>query len=241
MSPEKARRRFDFETAARVKCNKTVKSRNKRPVHTYFMENSLNAVAFYKKFLLSFKEDRSFIDGSGRARTYMDIYRCDEKQFTYIANKILIEEIIESFGLTVQHEYFRIDTVGYLGRYLELDKAEAKKLGMKRHLWDLKIVVEHENNKADWLDELIKLIHIKCPLKVVIGYNYCDRRENGESGKLRYAAECMNKIEAFNAFDPEEYLLIIGSGEPKERGKPMYQSFDYRGYLYNPDSGFEAL
>ena len=75
----------------------------------------------------------------------------------------IFEEKVENAGLTAQHEYFRIDTVGWNGRYKCLDEKESKQIGLNRHHWDLKIAVEHENNKADWLDELIKLIHIRCP------------------------------------------------------------------------------
>lgn len=188
----------------------------------------LNAVEFYKRFKESVVEE--CVCGN---RTLEDIYKSDEKTFTELVNKTLIHEIVRSSGLTVQHEYFRIDTIGWDGRYTELDEEEAKEVGLNRHLWDLKIAVEHENDKKDWLDELVKLVHIHCPLKVIIGYNHCDQRDEPESKKLAYAAKCMEKVKAFHATEDEEYLVILGNGASKDKKEASYASFDYRGYRYN--------
>lgn len=134
-------------------------------------------------------------------------------------------------GMTAQHEYFRIDTVGWVTRYQEMED-EAHKLDLSAHLWDLKIAVEHENSKHDWTDEVIKLIHVKCPLKVVISYNYCDERDTTEWEKLNFIAHWMQEVKAFAKGGDEEYLLIFGNCfNPKT--KADYDTFDYRGYLYN--------
>lgn len=188
----------------------------------------LNAVEFYKKFKESLVEER--VCGN---RAFLYIYQKDEKTFTELVNKTLIHEIVENSGLSAQHEYFRIDTVGWDGRYLELDEKRAKEVGLNRHLWDLKIAVEHENDKKDWLDEVIKLVHIRCPLKVIIGYNHCDQRGEPEREKLAYAAKCMQMVNAFNTADREEYLIILGNA--KGSNGESYTNFDYRGYLYNHD------
>ena len=91
-----------------------------------------------------------------------------------------------------QHEYFRIDTVGWVSQYERMSE-EAKELDLNAHLWDLKIAVEHENSVKDWTDEIIKLIHIKCPLKVVIGYNYCKERGFTDQKKLDFIARWMQE------------------------------------------------
>ena len=189
----------------------------------------VNAIEFYKKFKETVVEERIY-----KGRSYWEIYR-DAKfsAFTYLVNKKLIHKILEESGLSVSHEYFRIDTIGWNEKYLELDEKEAKDLGLKRHLWDLKIAVEHENEKDDWLDEVIKLVHIRCPLKVIIGYNHCDQRDEPEREKLAYAAECMRMVKAFHATEEEEYIVILGNGAPKDTKAALYTCFDYRGYLYN--------
>ena len=198
----------------------------------------LNAIEFYKQFQDSVVENRIHKDG----RTFLEIYKTDEPAFTELVNKTLIKTIIENSGLTAQHEYFRIDTVGWNGRYEALDAKESKQIGLNRHLWDLEIAVEHENNKADWLDELIKLIHIRCPLKVVIGYNYCDQREEAEKKKLIYAAKCMQMVKAFHTPDQEEYLILLGNGAPKDKRHETYSCFNYRAYLYDYQyKGFKRL
>ena len=198
----------------------------------------LTAAGFFAQFQSRVTENAVYEDG----RSYLKIYQTDEPTFTQLINKIVIHDIIQSSGLTPQHEYFRIDTVGWNGRYQTLDERTAKKIGLNRHLWDLMVAVEHENDKADWLDELIKLIHIRCPLKVVISYNYCDCREQLEWDKLNYAAACMQKIEAFRFCEGEEYLVILGNAAPKDKTQKSYGTFDYRAYLYHYDKNcFEQL
>lgn len=191
--------------------------------------HEMNAAAFFRAFRSALAED-NVRDG----RSYFDVYRHDEKAFTKLVNQEVVHRIIEEAGFTAQHEYFRIDTLGWSGRYEELDKTMARSHRLNRHLWDLEIVVEHENDKQDWLDEVIKLVHIRCPLKVVIGYNYCDQREEGERGKLQYAADCMNRVKAFDNAAEEEFLIILGNGVPQNSKSPMYTTFDYRGYLCAP-------
>lgn len=165
--------------------------------------------------------------------SFLNIYRDYEAIYTQLINKYVISKIIKSAGMKSQNEYFRVDTVGWISHYKDMENdAKTKELKLNAHLWDLKIAVEHENSKKDWTDEVIKLIHIKCPLKVVIGYNFCDGREELECMKLDFIARWMQKIKAFNQGSDEEYLLIFGNCyNPKT--KADYTEFDYRGYLYN--------
>ena len=103
---------------------------------------------------------------------------------------------------------------------------------LSAHLWDLELAVEHENSKQDWTDEVIKLIHVKCPLKVVISYNYCDERETTDWEKLAFIAHWMQEVKAFVKGNDEEYLLIFGNCF-NSKTRADYDIFDYRGYLYN--------
>ena len=166
---------------------------------------------------------------------YETMYKMHEAEFTPCVTKE-INSIIRDMGLTSQNEYYRIDAIGWKGRYRELSEEKAKKLNLSRHLWDLEIAVEHENSKSDWTDELVKLTHICCPLKVIITYNHCDQRGEVEKNKLAYAAECMKKVRAFNSLPQEKYLIIIGNGAPQNSRNESYNAFDYRGYIYNYDA-----
>lgn len=137
-------------------------------------------------------------------------------------------------GLKPQNEYYRIDAIGWK-EHGDDAKQEAADVELNWHQWDLEIAVEHENNHLDWTDELTKLVHIRCPLKVIIGYNYWDCRDEFEDKKLAYAAKWMKQIKAFDPAAKEEYLIILGNTYAKN-GKRKSEDFDYRGYVYDYES-----
>ncbi len=184
--------------------------------------------------------------------SFEQIYRGDAAAYTELINKYIIDNIItEAYTrddprrLVAQHEYFRIDTIGYQRRYTEMSETEANKLGLNRHFWDLKIVVEHENSKKDWMDEVIKLTHVRCPLKVVIAYNYCDKRDDNKEGdlqKLNFVAGWMTRVSVYEKNANEEFLVIMGNGAPRTEKNQSYECFDYRGYIFNSaTSTFERV
>ena len=222
----------------------------------------MNAKEFYEAFVNATNEQtivrkeqiESTPDLADGKNTYLDIYRNHEAVYTELINKNIIHNIIKEVEvdediisenaeylsehpeykkLVPQHEYFRIDCTGYQHRFFEIDADAAKSIGLNRHFWELKIAVEHENNKHDWMDEVIKLVHVRCPLKVVIGYNYYDQREDGDISKLKFVSDWMQKLAAFDKNAKEEILVIIGNGAPASKNYPAYQTFDYRGYIFN--------
>ena len=93
------------------------------------------------------------------------------------------------------------------------------------------IAVEHENDATDWNDEVIKLAHVRCPLKVVIGYNACNNRDDGDFIKLAFVAECLRQLLCFNSDHKDEFLIILGNC--KGTNRQDYDAFDYRGYVYD--------
>lgn len=202
----------------------------------------MDAHDFFAKFLEEVKETTVItkemlpdLPETWGKDTFLSIYKKPKEKYarntayTKLINKYVIKKIISDAGMKTQNEYFRIDTVGWVSQYERMEK-EAKELNLNAHLWDLKIAVEHENSKKDWTDEVIKLIHIKCPLKVVIGYNYCDERDTLDKKKLDFIARWMQEVSAMNTGTTEEYLIIFGNC--KHNGAD-YSVFDYRGYLYN--------
>ena len=198
----------------------------------------MNAHEFYSAFVRTARENTlvakemlpSFPEAWGTA-TFLDLYRNNEPAYTELVNKYIVHKIIEDAGMTAQHEYFRIDTVGWITRYQKMEQ-KAHELKLSAHLWDLEIAVEHENSKQNWTDEVIKLIHVKCPLKVVISYNSCDERDTTEWEKLDFIAHWMQEVKALAKGNDEEYLLIFGNCF-NSKTKADYDVFDYRGYLYN--------
>lgn len=198
----------------------------------------MNAKEFYEKFISLVREECTYGDNG----TYWKIYRKDEPTFTKIINNNVVPQIIKNEGMMVQNEYFRIDTVGWITKYDSIDKDYSKKLGLSRHLWDLKIAVEHENSKSDWTDEVIKLAHIRCPLKVVICYTHCDERGDVEKEKLEFAYTCLSRTEAYDPNANEEFLIIIGNGAARHKINGTYDKFDYRGYVLSKgNTGFVEL
>ena len=208
----------------------------------------MTAREFYQKFISATKEDFVTTESQLRdypewvGKTYKEIYKCKEPVYTELVNKKIIHEIIKEAGLVPQHEYFRIDSIGYQHRYTEIDAHEAEEVGLNRHFWDLKVAVEHENDRADWMDEVTKLCHIRCPLKVIIGYNYYDQRDTGDIEKLEFIAKWMPELSAFDSDSYEEILIIIGNAAPKDKAYGTYEKFDYRGYLYDYENeAFERI
>ena len=171
---------------------------------------------------------------SSVTKGYWDDYH-DNSQWTVCVTQI-IRRIIEKYGLTSQTEYYRIDITGWKSHWEEISD-QASKLGLNPHLWDLEIAIEHENSSSDWTDELVKLVHIRCPLKVIIGYTPCDMRGTGglEDQRLAFASELMKKVKAFDPGAREQYLIIFGNSAPKDSKSPTYSDYGYRGYIYDSD------
>ena len=190
----------------------------------------INATEFYHRFINEVYPELILEDG----RTLMDVYK-KSSDFTPVITNI-INRIIDSIDpeYTHQNEYFRIDAIGWVSHYQDmLNDPSIKNFGINAHLWDLKIAVEHENSVHDWTDEVMKLIHISCPLKVIIGYSDYGERKTNELEKVNYVAKWMRHIEAFSkGKNVEEYLIILGNA-----GNHPYDSFDYRGYLYDWSTG----
>ena len=190
--------------------------------------DKINAVDFFHEFKQAMKETNIY-----KEETYLSLYKLEKNKkgdFTDFINKELIPDILRAHGLSVSHEYFRIDATGWVTNHEKIE-TKANAVGLKPHLWDLVIAVEHENDPKDWNDEVIKLAHIICPTKVVIGYNDCVKRDEGDFSKLSFVAECLNELQASGSSSKSEFLIILGNC--KGSSKNDYNTFDYRGYVYD--------
>lgn len=122
--------------------------------------------------------------------------------------KPIIEEILKNLAdetkiekFEVNREYYRIDYIGWKQYKKELSTRET---GLKPYLWELLFAVEHENDSSDWLDEVCKLAFIRCPLRVVIGYD-----TSNAATKFEVAKDILAKTKAFSDED-QEFLIILG-------------------------------
>ena len=181
---------------------------------------------FFDEFNKTFAEDSIYREKA--VKTYSH-----STDFTdFIIDRI--NTIIREKGLCSQNEYFRIDSMGYNSRYKELEKSR----GLTPHLWDMEIAVEHENDDKDWLDEVVKLAHVCCPLRVVIGYVPADKRNN-DPKLLDFAADALKRLKCVNNIVEGEFLIILGNSDTKGQ---VEKYFNYQAYILNAETfEFEKL
>ncbi len=151
-----------------------------------------------------------------------------------------INTIIGSAQCETQNEYFRIDSIGWKHPVLvNNDFAEhVRNVKVNPHLWDLEIAVEHENDPKDWTDELIKLLHVRCPLKVIIAYAPKNERADHDRARLDYAEKLMKEVRAYKNFleSDEAFLIIFGNcGTTQKDIKELcwQDFFGYKGYYFD--------
>ena len=183
--------------------------------------------------------------GSSTRNELVDLWD-NSKDFTDKMTEI-ISGIIKEFDstLTVQPEYLRIDIPARKknngnGKEKSFCKAEPN---FEKYDWNLEIAVEHENNYRLWMDEVIKLAHINCPLRVVIGYVHVEKNGNNVSREktqkkqleiLTHVEDVLkNNIVAWNNINPNypnDFLIILGDGSVKKADRCYYTP-----YLYDAD------
>ena len=127
-----------------------------------------------------------------------------------------------------EFEYFRIDIIAYTQRKEEAKAIEYNYNGeyyLKPYLWDLEIAFEHENKNREWLDEIVKLSHIRCPLRVVVGYAPIENRDV----HVKYAANVLSKKLGNSLPDKEEFMLILGKSKIKSHqvNESTYLAYKY--------------
>lgn len=137
-------------------------------------------------------------------------------------------------------EYYRIDLTGWK----QLRKSENDNIlinNFEKHFWDLEVAIEHENSSISWMDEVVKLLHINCPLRVVIGYLPFEQK-NSHDKYLEAITEQILTTKAVSgrcSLKNGEFMIIIGDSKCKDDEK-LY--CHYQAYVFNPFSKkFEEL
>lgn len=181
---------------------------------------------FFNEFNMLFKK------GSIYQEKAIECYAHNTEFTDFIIERI--NAIIASKNYFSQNEYFRIDAMGYTTKWKSLKKIK----GFNPHLWDLQIAVEHENDSKDWLDEVIKLAHVYCPLRVVIGYVPVKNRDSADEKLLNYSAKALQLLQCKDNLKSGEFMVVLGNSGTK---KPD-DYFNYRAYVLNPETlTFENL
>lgn len=179
-----------------------------------------------EEFWIEFK--KLFREGSGSLESAQKNWDC-ERDFTNEFINQKIPQIMSNCGkYKTEFEYFRIDIISYTQRKEEAKAIEYnynEEYYLKPYLWDLEIAFEHENKNREWLDEIVKLSHIRCPLRVVVGYAPIENRDV----HLRYAANILSKKLGDSMPEKEEFVLILG--ESGISGDAVNED-TYKAYIY---------
>lgn len=143
-----------------------------------------------------------------------------------------INSIINENPKYTQNELYRIDSIGWSDVDLPID-CDKKIPRFKEHLWNLDVAVEHENDSKDWMYEVVKLVHVYCPLRVVISYLPLKSLMNvnkGDMAHLDYIVEKLKNLKSYDNMKQGEFLVIIGNSNVEK----IEDFFNYKGYLFSP-------
>ncbi len=195
----------------------------------------MTAAEFFKKF-------QSLFDHPNILPRFKEAWK-NRECFTKLVMPY-IAKILSDRGYANEHqyEYYKIDVIGWKDRKNELpNMVKPNNYSLKEHFWHLGVAVEHENDQYDWTDELVKLLYINCPLRIVIGYYPENLSPNELEQTLDYAANIVSlankKGELVRA--DQEYLLILGKNHAdcEELSKETYSA-----YVYDTEQGrFKSL
>ena len=115
-------------------------------------------------------------------------------------------------------------------QYKLFDNTAFEDKQFENYLWDLEVAVEHENSSVSWMDEVVKLLHINCPLRVVIGYLPITQKDKHQT-YLDAITEQILTTKAVNncSLKNGEFMIIIGDSKCKDES----QYCQYKAYIYN--------
>ena len=179
-----------------------------------------------QEFWIKFKE--IFIKNKDAA---IKFWASSKEYTTFILGKIA--SFLKEQEFETSKEYYRIDLTGW--KQLKGDRYKLlKDKDFENYLWDLEVAVEHENNDKSWMDEVVKLMHINCPLRIVIGY--LPLEENKQIYISALNAE-IKKVKTYDNMKNGEFLLIIGDSKCKNDKEKFCH---YTPYIFK-DDGFKQV
>ena len=145
----------------------------------------------------------------------------------------LENEVLREENVKTEREYFRIDLISYE------DRSTGKPIigKLQDYSWNLLCAVEHENDHRLWVDEVVKLAHVVCPLRVVIGYLPIDEKENVAEYLERLAAH-LCEIDAFRYSSGfGEFMLILGDCRIRsKKDRCVYSAYKWNDGAFIPQA-----
>lgn len=176
---------------------------------------------------LFFKRFTDFLSKNPYRKKCLENYY-DNKSFTKSIINV-IDKALEDDGVRVSHEYLRADVASWRNRKSEIIDSAPK--DFHPYLWDLEAVVEHENYSGYWMDEVIKLAHINCPLRVVISYVSVTENQNTYTN---YVSEGIRKLNCKQSLE-NEFLILLGNLKSKDEDHFLeYTPYLFDGELFQP-------
>ena len=135
----------------------------------------------------------------------------------------LIRKIFEDKKIKFSNEYYRIDGFAWERVPVNMPVPDEK---FHVQSWKPVAAIEHENNSHSWLDEVVKLLYVRCPLKVVICYHSVKKKKEDYAD---FAAKVIENLGVFPE-ENEEFLLMIGNTGCKNKPEKY---FGYEPFLWN--------
>ena len=169
--------------------------------------------------------------------TLIDIYR-HGSAFTVLINEIILPFLLQKRGMVFSNEYYRIDVIGYKNGLKDDLRDEGKDLKLTPYCWEFGYAIEHENDIGKWIDEAVKLSYIKCPRKIIIGYNRPISKEQQEKSCLELNKKCfkylLKCLEKANVPKGDNKLTLF-FGVRDEKG--AWDKIEYEGYVVDYSEG----
>lgn len=137
------------------------------------------------------------------------------------------------------NEYYHIDNLIYENVNGGYEPADKNMYKINKHRWRLLAAVEHENDKKDWTDELVKLMYINCDFRCVIGYgDFYSGYENQKNIANEIFGEIMKsaKVQPTNyVTEKQQFLLIFGPRvcDIEKANGSIKLSEMFKGFIYD--------
>lgn len=191
-------------------------------------EKKMTAQEFWEKFKDIFK------DGTETRKNAIENWYSN-KDYTYFILSEIEKFLKTDKTINTSKEYYRIDLTAWTqlkgNRYKLFENKNFDDKAFENYLWDLEVAVEHENSSVSWMDEVVKLLHINCPLRVVIGYLPIDKKGDHQI-YLKAITEQISSTKAVNncSLKNGEFMIIIGNSKCKDNEKDFCH---YKAYVFN--------
>lgn len=187
----------------------------------------------FHEYIRSHKQRYTDFRKNNACKSLKELYK-EKSTWTVVMNKFILPFIVCKMGFIPQNEYYRVDVIGYKTINKDGLNNGGKELQLKPYGWELGMAIEHENDLGKWIDEVIKLTNIACPLRIIIGYNTFVRgKDSGriENERISYLFKCTQAMKEQLGVEFIDSPIIILFGQRDDKG--LWSSIRYNAYVVN--------